>query len=655
MSKFIHGPSMAGQSVVDRVLAAKHTVAGQSLAKVTCKATTEEVMGPKRKHLDYLLQCTNEPNVSVPEMANLLIERTQNTNWVVVFKALITVHNLMNYGNERFTQYLASNNCTFNLTSFTDRTGTQGYDMSSYIRRYAKYLNEKAFSYRQMAFDFCKVKRGKEDGMLRTMNTEKLLKTLPVLQSQLDALVEFDVTANELTNGVINAAFMLLFKDLIRLFACYNDGVINLLEKYFEMNKKNCREALDIYKKFLARMDRVCEFLKVAESVGIDKGDIPDLAKAPASLLEALEQHLASLESSKKGTNTAPPKPASGVSTVISNYAAAAQIGAAPGAGAGVTHISDEERQRILEEEQRQLDQMKHSISSSVYSTTEQQRMKQMAASSSSSSPANASSSASKQTTSSNKVSSPSRPSDHLTSVGNNSSGPSLADDLFSLSAAPPQQQSAPFGSSSSFGASASLDSMFITSSAPAPQLSYSANPSPMFGSSAAFQPSPFGNSSAFAAPVQTSNPFVTAPAPVMVMPQTWGSPAFMGTQGSMMAGQSIATPNHAGIDAKFAAAFSNSSSSSTQKTGYDVSVRSCSRWVLVAGRSTCRAACHPGVVWAAGSVVNRTPPPAVQTSSSNLISTAASRFSQATSAFGPVAKSKRPTTSGLGRLVKSG
>ena len=47
-----------------------------------------------------LLQCTNEPNVSVPEMANLLIERTQNSNWVVVFKALITVHNLMNYGNE---------------------------------------------------------------------------------------------------------------------------------------------------------------------------------------------------------------------------------------------------------------------------------------------------------------------------------------------------------------------------------------------------------------------------------------------------------------------------------------------------------------------------------------------------------------------------
>lgn len=73
--------------------------------------------------------------------------------------------------------------------------------MSPFIRRYAKYLNEKALSYRTVAFDFCKVKRGKEEGSLRTMNADKLLKTLPVLQAQLDGLLEFDCQANDLTNG----------------------------------------------------------------------------------------------------------------------------------------------------------------------------------------------------------------------------------------------------------------------------------------------------------------------------------------------------------------------------------------------------------------------------------------------------------------------
>lgn len=45
------------------------------------------------------------------------------------------------------------------------------------------------------------------------------------------------------------------------------------------MTKKMCRDALDIYKKFLLRMDKVSAFLKVAENVGIPKGEIPDLTK----------------------------------------------------------------------------------------------------------------------------------------------------------------------------------------------------------------------------------------------------------------------------------------------------------------------------------------------------------------------------------------
>lgn len=73
--------------------------------------------------------------------------------------------------------------------------------MSPFIRRYAKYLNDKALSYRTVAFDFCKVKRGKEEGSLRAMNADKLLKTLPVLQSQLDSLLEFDCQSNDLSNG----------------------------------------------------------------------------------------------------------------------------------------------------------------------------------------------------------------------------------------------------------------------------------------------------------------------------------------------------------------------------------------------------------------------------------------------------------------------
>ncbi|XP_064912509.1 clathrin coat assembly protein AP180 isoform X11 [Columba livia] len=301
---------MSGQTLTDRIAAAQYSVTGSAVARAVCKATTHEVMGPKKKHLDYLIQATNETNVNIPQMADTLFERATNSSWVVVFKALVTTHHLMVHGNERFIQYLASRNTLFNLSNFLDKSGSHGYDMSTFIRRYSRYLNEKAFSYRQMAFDFARVKKG-ADGVMRTMAPEKLLKSMPILQEQIDALLEFDVHPNELTNGVINAAFMLLFKDLIKLFACYNDGVINLLEKFFEMKKGQCKDALEIYKRFLTRMTRVSEFLKVAEQVGIDKGDIPDLTQAPSSLMETLEQHLNSLEGKKPGNKSGAPSPLS--------------------------------------------------------------------------------------------------------------------------------------------------------------------------------------------------------------------------------------------------------------------------------------------------------------------------------------------------------
>lgn len=289
----------SGQTLNDRINAARYALAGQGLARCVCKATTEEVIGPKKKHLDYLVACTHEPNVSIPQLANLLIERTNHIYWVVVFKALVTVHHLMSYGNERFIQYLASSNYSFELSTFLDKTAARDFSMSTFIRRHSRYINEKALSYRLLAFDFCKVKRGNE-GVLRTMPIDRLLKTLPILQNQLDALLEFDCLASDLNNGVINACFMLLFRDLIGLFACHNDGIINLLNKYFTLNKKMCREAFDLYKKFLVRMDKVSDFLRVAEVVGIDKDEIPDLRRAPSSLIDALEQHLQNLESNKK-------------------------------------------------------------------------------------------------------------------------------------------------------------------------------------------------------------------------------------------------------------------------------------------------------------------------------------------------------------------
>ncbi|KTG46312.1 hypothetical protein cypCar_00001318 [Cyprinus carpio] len=289
-----------------------------------------------------LIHCTNEMNVNVPQLADTLFERTANSSWVVVFKALITTHHIMMYGNERFIQYLASRNTLFNLNNFLDKGALQGYDMSTFIRRYSRYLNEKALSYRLVAVDFTKMKRG-IDGVMRTMNTEKLIKTLPIIQNQLDALLDFQANPNELTNGVINAAFMLLFKDSIRLFAAYNEGVINLLAV------DGCHSCCGF---------TWLETFKVSESclsqVGIDQGDIPDLTQAPSSLLEALEQHLASLEG-KKTKELSADNRANTLSNAVSSLSNTGMS-----FSFSSSRMDEKEKQQALEEEQARLQALKN-------------------------------------------------------------------------------------------------------------------------------------------------------------------------------------------------------------------------------------------------------------------------------------------------------
>ena len=53
------------------------------------------------------------------------------------------------------------------------------------------------------------------------MSNDNLLKTLQLVQSQIDALLEFNPNTNELSNGVINACFV-VSKDYQYLFVIFS-------------------------------------------------------------------------------------------------------------------------------------------------------------------------------------------------------------------------------------------------------------------------------------------------------------------------------------------------------------------------------------------------------------------------------------------------
>ncbi|KAL7669181.1 hypothetical protein ACOME3_009847 [Neoechinorhynchus agilis] len=254
-------------------------------------------MNAEYTRIDFVLLCTNQSNVSVPQMVELLLERLKTSSWIVTFKALITIHHLMNSGNERFEACIASYSQRFQLGQFWDRSSLTGFEMSTHIRKYAAYLDGKREAYRINGFDLCRIKRGREDGgTLARMPFEKLSKVTPIIQTQIDAITGFTLTSVEIMNSIVCAACYLMFKDIIRLYACYNDAMTTVLECFFDLRKPQCKEALEMYRGFILRSDSVTNFLKTAENFGTQRNEIPDLKKAPESLLATLETYCASLE-----------------------------------------------------------------------------------------------------------------------------------------------------------------------------------------------------------------------------------------------------------------------------------------------------------------------------------------------------------------------
>lgn len=59
----------------------------------------------------------------------------------------------------------------------------------------------------------------------------------------------------------------MLVKDLIILFQALNEGVINVLEHYFEMSHVDAEAALSIYRNFCKQTEQVVEYLSVARKL----------------------------------------------------------------------------------------------------------------------------------------------------------------------------------------------------------------------------------------------------------------------------------------------------------------------------------------------------------------------------------------------------
>ncbi|KAI0769149.1 ANTH domain-containing protein [Trametes elegans] len=300
----------------------------EKTVKLACKP---KAAPPKSKYLDPIIAATWSEDGAVHDVCRALAPRFREPNAVVVFKALIVLHTMIRNGaTDNVLQYLSSSDV---LKLRNVSTGNwEGYHAPQNLQNYSKYLDTRIRAYRELKHDAIRVqsetnrdmrnsqaieeeldhaprKRGKKEPTpssslqrsktmagrkLRVMTVEKgLLRETKIVQKMVDALVECRFYLDDLEDELNVTALRMLVKDLLILFQACNEGVINVLEHYFEMSHIDAEEALAIYKHFCKQTERVVEYLGVAKKLqNLLNVPIPNLRHAPVSLASSLEEYL---------------------------------------------------------------------------------------------------------------------------------------------------------------------------------------------------------------------------------------------------------------------------------------------------------------------------------------------------------------------------
>ncbi|KAF6010325.1 hypothetical protein HII13_003099 [Brettanomyces bruxellensis] len=167
---------------------------------------------------------------------------------------------------------------------------------------YSTYLATRAKEYFETKHDYIRETRNPVGSWsshtavssLRKLSIEKgLLRHIESVQRQIDALVKCRFRESEVNNDLLVLGFRMLTTDLLSSYQTLNEGVLNILEHFFELSKVDANRAFDIYTTFTKETTRVIEFLRVAKHLErVTKLRVPTIKHAQTSLTKSLKEYI---------------------------------------------------------------------------------------------------------------------------------------------------------------------------------------------------------------------------------------------------------------------------------------------------------------------------------------------------------------------------
>ncbi|XP_039141420.1 putative clathrin assembly protein At5g35200 isoform X2 [Dioscorea cayenensis subsp. rotundata] len=259
------------------------------------KATNHVEELAKQKHIRTIFDAVSatRPRADVAYCINALAKRLAKThNWAVAIKILIVIHRALREVDPSFREelinYTKSSGHMLNLSHFKDGSSLNAWDYSAWVRTYALYLEERLECFRVLKYDIETERRRTSE-----LDTIDLLEHLPALQQLLFRLISCQPEGAAVYNNVVRYALSIVAGESVNIYNAINDGTLNVVDKFFEMQRHDALRSLEIYRKAGYQAELLSEFYETCKGLDLRPGqEFVKVEQPPASFISAMEEYV---------------------------------------------------------------------------------------------------------------------------------------------------------------------------------------------------------------------------------------------------------------------------------------------------------------------------------------------------------------------------